>query len=1124
VTLKKTQVSVALAGMSESVSSRVADFSTSLSLAENVVYDQTGVPRTRFGYTECTYAHADELTRGCESASFCRGSRAIVTEVGRSSITDSGVVTRAVQGIDRPSMVTTLSPSSFGQFSARQAPFNTATTSAGDDEYVYDSYIAPPSQVAGDLPNGFTFSAKAIAKNPGSAWTANTAQKLIQYEVRDAVSGVVLFSGSGLYEASSGSLSPRFIRIVGYRNYVHIVIGGTSTSGTSMVSEVYQVTSAGVAAISTNLLVSDLLSTTREISVSFDESHATANRIFVAYPKSVGGGEVGVLRINSSTGAILGSPLGIVPTAIVGTYNGFGIRYHKENDELFILYTDDVGVLNYLGYLGDLSGFSGRGAGTLALAPEAPFNTVIHITRATVFQSEEDATGGTMLCWNACISSQKVLSPDGLSLFFIRVGQPDLSSDGPAIAGTLPSGLPFTLDGSKTVTIPTWYKSSGVYFTVVGVSHSKIGTSTTGFGQESVRFYRIDGSANFHPGYQNEFGTDIPRPYGVNDTRNLDELFSLCTGSFYLAGAGVNYLGRLSVDRSTSYQDSFICLPFQDSPKYDSGGNTFSVGSQLNCYKVSLRKNSISSCETFYGSVLSGGVPHFISSAHRQAISFPCRPLAPVIANNAGGDQIAGAIYRVMFDYENDFGIVSWSELSQPTTDASAAATRDITVYRPPFDVGGNIRALVFRNDGAGDRYVGSAELSVNPSSTIVVRDAINSSSLDAKQQPYYDPAAVGSGSPLPRTPAPSAQHICQHNDRLFVIDEDNNVRYTGPMVRGESPWFSEIFKIPPPANDKPIGVASNGSFLCVFTPTSVFSITGDGPPENGGNGTEFSPPQLIVDGIGCVDKRTILQTPLGVVFCSSRGIEIIDKSGRLSFIGEPVQKTFGEYPNKVAACFDGRTGTLKVLACKGTEPRGGFVAGETGGAIFVYRFSTETWSVHKVAVGNVDDSVFCDMTTMRFSTGERTALLSADGRVFLENTSTYLDPSGNPVKCKLRTHDFKLNGAVNSRFRLYDAEIVALNKTNHSTTMSLYYNYVYTSPGITRTFEPPVTQASPEILVTQPNREQLVAVALEVSWQAPADTVTYPPGNGEGTEVLQAAINIGVQDGFPLVPATQRK
>jgi hypothetical protein len=305
-----------------------------------------------------------------------------------------------------------------------------------------------------------------------------------------------------------------------------------------------------------------------------------------------------------------------------------------------------------------------------------------------------------------------------------------------------------------------------------------------------------------------------------------------------------------------------------------------------------------------------------------------------------------------------------------------------------------------------------------------------------------------------------------------------------------------------------------------------TYVVDGDGPPQNGGNGTEFSLPQKLSGSLGCIESRSVVETPYVVFMRSQRGFELISPGGSIEFVGERIQRTARTYPTTVAAVYDADRDCVKFLVASATEPANGYVAGTAGGAILCFYAKSNAWSVHKVPVGAVADSVFSDMTIVDTGTERITVLFSADGRVFPEKTTAaysstlYQDPTSKPVVCKLATSWIKQNGAVNTRFRLYGAEMFALKQTLHTVIMKLYTNYS-SSAQDNKTFNPPATSATPEILVIEPSIQQVYSAKLEVTYQEP-DTGSV--GTGEGTRVLQLAMSIGAQDGLPRVPAVQRK
>jgi hypothetical protein len=76
---------------------------------------------------------------------------------------------------------------------------------------------------------------------------------------------------------------------------------------------------------------------------------------------------------------------------------------------------------------------------------------------------------------------------------------------------------------------------------------------------------------------------------------------------------------------------------------------------------------------------------------------------------------------------------------------------------------------------------------------------------------------------------------------------------------------------------------------VIVFEPNDIHVIYGDGP-DNRGQGQEFAVHYISTD-VGCQDQKSIIETPLGLIFYSSpRGFYLLDRNLQIQFIGAPIE------------------------------------------------------------------------------------------------------------------------------------------------------------------------------------------------------------------------------------------
>src|SRR5262249_38691962 len=141
-----------------------------------------------------------------------------------------------------------------------------------------------------------------------------------------------------------------------------------------------------------------------------------------------------------------------------------------------------------------------------------------------------------------------------------------------------------------------------------------------------------------------------------------------------------------------------------------------------------------------------------------------------------------------------------------------------------------------------------------------------------------------------------------------------------------------------------------------------------DGPPENGGNGTEFSPPRRILTELGCIDGRTLISTNDGLMYRSWRGIEKLSRNFTVEWIGERVKRTVDTFKFSGGAAFDVVSGRCFWLLGRRSKTAVSFQDIYPGqlrpdyttdgfdwdiGVAVVYHSKTDAWSTYKYKVNS---------------------------------------------------------------------------------------------------------------------------------------------------------------------------
>ena len=159
-------------------------------------------------------------------------------------------------------------------------------------------------------------------------------------------------------------------------------------------------------------------------------------------------------------------------------------------------------------------------------------------------------------------------------------------------------------------------------------------------------------------------------------------------------------------------------------------------------------------------------------------------------------------------------------------------------------------------------------------------------------------PLLYTTGGALEADCPPSIRFLCVHNQRLFGIgDEQNVIWYTTTHVVGEKPRWNDALKLNVPSGDGSlVGLASLDGRLFAFTSTALYIFTGDGPNDTGA-GESWGVATKMPFGLGLTDPRAICSTPMGIVFMTSKGLYLYDRSGQVQWIGERIQRTLAAYP-----------------------------------------------------------------------------------------------------------------------------------------------------------------------------------------------------------------------------------
>ena len=221
--------------------------------------------------------------------------------------------------------------------------------------------------------------------------------------------------------------------------------------------------------------------------------------------------------------------------------------------------------------------------------------------------------------------------------------------------------------------------------------------------------------------------------------------------------------------------------------------------------------------------------------------------------------------------------------VTQPYTTAEPFST---VLYRMPFSNFGNpasdfvidrnvTRAVVPYTTRAYDgAYGGTGTVPLGLVTT-------NLTCFDGGTKAYNgllsEPYLYTTGGILDNVPPPAAKSMCVHQNRLVLggADDTTVVWFSKPITPTEGPGFNEQLTITIGDGGPVMGLASLNGNLIVFKYQDVYVVPGTFPDASG-NGPSLGEPFNLPSGVGCIDHRSVVETPVGVFFQSTRGLELL--------------------------------------------------------------------------------------------------------------------------------------------------------------------------------------------------------------------------------------------------------
>lgn len=577
-------------------------------------------------------------------------------------------------------------------------------------------------------------------------------------------------------------------------------------------------------------------------------------------------------------------------------------------------------------------------------------------------------------------------------------------------------------------------------------------------------------------------------------------------------------------------------------------------------YQTAQRTGAAAFCRlrcfdsTAYGNANFGGSTHLahggINSYDGRNIvdnGFADMPTADLVVNAVVGTLNGSYRYVVVYRHVDANGSSTYSRTVGPFSAVNlAASTGKNTITIQPTgvtnrDAGNGASAPfveVYRTKSGGTQFylcASSQNGSLTPTQQVTqdattglmsFQDNLADATLASQAIMYRQPGTTN--APADRYSSPACKFVVQHKDRIFCADPyGQRVYYSSYFVDGEQPWFNPAFNFFMHAGDGPVtGLASMDGRLFVFKRNAIFVVDGDGPGEAGPTGNEFSPPQSLASRFGCIDHRSIVVVPDGIFYRSERGIEMVTRNLQVKWVGERIWNTVNSNPVTTGACVDTNDRVHWTMAA--SEPTAG--VGGIAGAEVVYDMSTDAWSVmycsgYTGVYANARQSVAAVVDMIGGVSTPRVVYADGTTAVFLQSVASPTSKIDFIYYVPFKIETGWIRQGPQARQRVSDVLFLAkkMAGSNHALKISIAYNYA-TAYTQSFTWEPTALNGlAIEELNLQPSKQQVLSIRVKIEDQAPADTVTYPIGNGAGCDILAITAEVAPKQGSPKLASGQK-
>lgn len=397
-----------------------------------------------------------------------------------------------------------------------------------------------------------------------------------------------------------------------------------------------------------------------------------------------------------------------------------------------------------------------------------------------------------------------------------------------------------------------------------------------------------------------------------------------------------------------------------------------------------------------------------------------------------------------------------------------------------------NVQIIVYRTTANGTVYYrvsdpASPTYNDPLSDYITYTDGTPDSYLRSNEQLYTTGGEVENLAPLSAT-----SMTIYKNRSIYLSNENKNAFfYSKQVIPGFPTEYNEqvfIQNVDSRGGNITV-IAEMDDKIIIFKPGLIFYVAGDGPTPSGTN-NDFTNVQLITTDTGCNDKRSVVTTPIGLMFKSPKGIYLLGRNLQVQYIGADVE-SYNSYSISSAILVDNQNQVRYTIS---------------NGTSLVYDYYFNQWSVFS-GISAIDATQFQDRYTY----------LTSSGSIYKENESNFTD-NGSLIALKWKTGWLSFAG-IQGFERAYKLLILGEYKSPHTLNIYISYDFDSTLYAIT----PIVVSSNPGVYQYRIFLPRQKCESFQITIE---ETQSEP--YGEGLSLSTMLLEVGIKQGPNKLPAAR--